>query len=70
VLLSDLVGYISETEMSLNVTDTKRKYFNISLMPQFSVFIGSDFINVTKNAVVSGKFVLLENIHLQKNGEN
>jgi AAA15 family ATPase/GTPase len=56
MLPSGLVGYISETELSLNVTNKKRKYFNIWLMPQFSIFIHGDMINVRKIAVASGMY--------------
>jgi hypothetical protein len=56
MLLSGLVGCISETELSLNIINTRREYFIVWLMAQCSIFLGSDVINVSKRAVVSGMY--------------
>jgi hypothetical protein len=58
MLLSGLVGCISGTELSLNVINTRGEYFIIWLMPKYSIFLGSDVINVSKSSVVSGMYAL------------
>jgi len=56
MLLSALVGCISETELLLNIINTRRECFIMWLMPQYSIFLDSDVINVSKSAVVSGMY--------------
>jgi hypothetical protein len=63
LLLSGLVGCISETELSLNVINTRREYLIMWLVPQCSIFLGGVVINVSKNAVVSGMYAS-RGIHL------
>jgi len=62
MLLSGRVGCISETELLLNVINTRREYFIMWLMPQ-CIFLGSDVINVSKSSMVSGMYVS-RGIHL------
>jgi hypothetical protein len=63
MLLSDLDGCISETELSLYIINTRREYFIMWLMPQCSIFLGSNVANVSKSAVVSGMYAS-KGIHL------
>jgi hypothetical protein len=63
MLLSGLDGCISETELSLYIINTRREYFIMWLMPQCSIFLGSDVTSVSKSAVVSGIYAS-RGIHL------